>query len=181
MKKFLVAAGCLAALAGPALSQNYYNSGWAAYDLNGDRRITFAELRARGVRVDSTIRTLDRNNDRMLSPREVRGVAVNNMNLYNTYGAYNTVPTYVPPVATHNYHWSVYDTNRNGVLEPYELNAAGYQTNTSYNMYNIDLNRDGYIDNYEMQRGGYTGNTFYGANNTGAWLNLLLTLPGLLR
>jgi opacity protein-like surface antigen len=169
MKKFIAAAGMLGALALPALSQS-----WNQFDRNGDGFITFRELRDSGIRVDSQIRALDRNNDRALSRRELRNVQL------GSYGTYQA-PVYQQPYYQQNYvnngyHWSTLDSNRNGVLESYELNQAGYngQYNTNYNMYSIDLNRDGYIDAYEQQRA-------RGSNNTGATiLNLLQFLPGLL-
>lgn len=170
MKKFIAAAGIVGALALPALSQS-----WNQFDRNGDGFITFRELRDSGVRVDSQIRALDRNNDRALSRRELR-----NVQLQGSYGTYQA-PVYQQPYYQQNYvnngyHWSTLDSNRNGVLESYELNQAGYngQYNQNYNMYQIDVNRDGYIDAYEQQRA-------RGSNNTlPVILNLLQFLPGLL-
>lgn len=166
MKKFIALAGIVGGLALPGLAQT-----WSQYDRNGDGIVTFGELRSSGVRINNQIRALDRNGDRLLSRRELRNVQLNtgySQPYYQTqtYGAYQQP-----------YHWSTLDSNRNGVLESYELNQAGYQSNANYNMYNVDTNRDGYIDQWEARRAGYgTG------NNTGSTiLNLLQVLPGLIR
>lgn len=163
MKKLLMF-GMLGALALPAMAQS-----WRQFDYNRDGLVAFSELRAGGIRVDGRIRALDRNNDRLLSRRELRGISLNSY-------AYQQ-PYYQQYYVNNNpgCHWSTLDTNRNGVLEAYELNDAGFNTNRNYNMYTIDLNRDGYIDDYE-QRAAYNNRV-----NTGdIFWNLLQVLPGLL-
>ncbi len=184
MKKFLILTGLVGALALPAIAQQ----NWRQYDRNNDGRITFAELRDSGIKVNQQIRALDRNNDRVLSGRELRNVQFSQVNNNQNYYNQNPYSTYQQPynanVPVNGYHWSVLDTNRNGTLERHELQAAGYQgANTNYNMYTVDLNRDGYIDQREAQRAGYNGNNGYNGynnNNGSTILNLLQVLPSLL-
>jgi hypothetical protein len=189
MKKFLLAAGCLGCLAMPAVAQNaswYHNNAgnWAAFDSNGDGHLHFSELRAQNLPVNSRIRGLDRDNNRILSPWELNGQALpnayaNRLNNFGAFNTYNNYPTASPYYNNYGYHYTAMDLNRNGILEAWELNQAGYQANNNYNMALLDINRDGYIDNYEMQRAGYAN--YNGINDPSTWLNLLMTIPRLIR
>ena len=183
MKKLLTLAGILGGLALPSLAQQTYNQ----YDRNQDGQVTFAELRTSGVRVDNSIRNLDRNRDKILSRYELRNVqwGSNQQQYYNQQQNYNQGYNQGYTTNNNGYHWSNLDTNHNGILEAHELSQAGYNTNQNYNMNSIDLNRDGYIDQYEQQRA-YNNQNYNNQNsnnqnfNGSTILNLLQMLPNLL-
>lgn len=132
--------------------QSPFNPNWAHLDTNRDNMINANEITAGGIQITPQLHSLDVNRDGVLIPAELVGAQA--PAYYGNSGANVVVPST-------GYHWSNLDTNRNGVLESWELQQQGYQTNQNYNMSNLDINRDGYLDSYELNRAGYNPNTTY--------------------